>query len=65
MSAHVSHCVLIVINLLIGLYLSDVLSICATFKKIQIQENICSSIPIHLKLFQNMSAAQYFLVVHG
>lgn len=58
-SAHVSHCVLIGMNLLIGFYLSDVLSIRATFKKIQIHENICSSILIYLKLLQNMSAAQY------
>lgn len=58
-SVHVSHCVLIVPNLLTGLYLFDILSIHATFNKIQIHENICSSILMYLKLLQNTSAAQY------
>lgn len=35
-SVHVSHCVLIVPNLLIEIYLSDILSIHATLNKIQI-----------------------------
>lgn len=58
-SVHVSHCVLIVPNLLIEFYLSDILSIHATFNKIQIHKNISSSILIYLKLLQNTSAGQY------